>query len=39
MSTGTLACCTAWPDSPTPHLLRLVGVPTPYLATDLGTGG
>jgi ornithine decarboxylase len=37
MSTGTLASSTAWPDSLTPDLLRLVDVPTPYLAVDLDT--
>jgi len=37
MSTGTLASPAAWPDSLAPDLLRLVDVPTPYLATDLDT--
>ena len=37
MSTGTLASPAAWPDSLAPDLLRLIGVPTPYLVTDLDT--
>ena len=37
MSTGTLASPAAWPDSLAPDLLRLIGVPTPYLITDLDT--
>ncbi|MCU7725448.1 type III PLP-dependent enzyme [Actinoplanes sp. KI2] len=37
MSTGTIASSTAWPDSLTPDLLRLVDMPTPYLVTDLDT--
>jgi ornithine decarboxylase len=37
MSTATLALPAAWPESLAPDLLRLIDVPTPYLAIDLDT--